>query len=224
VTVQRDGKRPLTIVVLTAEQSQQLSVVQLAGQRRLLLSADQAYVDGNALQMRSVGDSKFRFAIYPALTTAPKATTTAAAWSTASRTSASAPCQRWRQRGGDASASRPRSRQRWHLPGLRSIASCQRKSQHHANARSTGSRTYRHRRHRESGDPAAAGKLQAAGAWQINVPREQLKASTTPCCKSTSSATSAACIPAPACWTTGTTAATNGRSACASKPPCWTSH
>jgi hypothetical protein len=97
--------------------------VQLAG--RLLLSADQAYVDGNALQMRSVGDSKFRFAIYPALTTAPKATTTAAAWSTASRTSASAPCQRWRQRGDD----RPqpsRSRQRRHLPGLRSIASCQR--------------------------------------------------------------------------------------------------
>jgi len=91
VTVQRDGKRPLTVVVLTPEQSQQLSVMQLAGQRRLLLSADQAYADGNALQMRSVGDSKFRFAIYPALNAAPKATTTAAAWTTAtSRAAASA--------------------------------------------------------------------------------------------------------------------------------------
>ena len=91
VTVQRDGKRPLTIVVLTPEQSQQLSVVQLAGQRRLLLSADQTYVDGNALQMRSVGDSKFRFAVYPALSAAPKATTTAAAWAgAASRASAAA--------------------------------------------------------------------------------------------------------------------------------------
>lgn len=83
VTVQRAGKRPLTIVVLTAEQSQQLSVVQLAGQRRLLLSAEQAYVDGNALQLRSVGDSTFRFAVYPALSNAPKATTTGAAWSSA---------------------------------------------------------------------------------------------------------------------------------------------
>jgi hypothetical protein len=83
VTVQRAGKRPLTIVVLTAEQSQQLSVVQLAGQRRLLLSAEQAYVDGNALQLRSVGDSTFRFAIYPALSSAPKATTTGAAWTAA---------------------------------------------------------------------------------------------------------------------------------------------
>ncbi|EEF22152.1 conserved hypothetical protein, partial [Ricinus communis] len=62
VTVQRQGKRPLTIIVLTPEQSQQLSVVQLGGQQRLLLSAEQAYADGNALQLRSVGDSKFRFA------------------------------------------------------------------------------------------------------------------------------------------------------------------
>ncbi|NVM75271.1 hypothetical protein FHW83_001051 [Duganella sp. SG902] len=35
VTVRRDGKRQLTIVVLTPEQSQQLSVVQLAGQRHI---------------------------------------------------------------------------------------------------------------------------------------------------------------------------------------------
>ncbi|MYM30442.1 glycoside hydrolase family 35 [Duganella sp. CY15W] len=86
VTVQRDGKRPLTIVVLTPEQSQQLSVVELAGQRRLLLTAQQAYADGKALQMRATGDNTFRFAIYPALAAAPKATTTGAAWTAAPRT------------------------------------------------------------------------------------------------------------------------------------------
>ncbi len=65
--VQRDGKRPLTIVVLTPEQSQQLSVVQWAGQRRLLLSAQQSYVADGALQLRSAGSNKFRFAVYPPL-------------------------------------------------------------------------------------------------------------------------------------------------------------
>jgi beta-galactosidase len=76
LTVQRDGKRPLTIVVLTPEQSQQLSVVQWAGQRRLLLSAQQSYVAGSALQLRSAGSSKFRFAVYPPLASQPKAGTT----------------------------------------------------------------------------------------------------------------------------------------------------
>ena len=73
LTVQRDGKRPLTIVVLTPEQSQQLSVAQWAGQRRLILSAQQSYVADGALQLRSAGDSKFRFEVYPALGHLPKA-------------------------------------------------------------------------------------------------------------------------------------------------------
>jgi hypothetical protein len=78
LTVQREGKRPLTIVVLTPEQSQQLSVVQWAGQRRLLLSAQQSYVAGNALQLRSAGNSKFRFAVYPPLASLPKAASASA--------------------------------------------------------------------------------------------------------------------------------------------------
>ncbi|MQA21040.1 beta-galactosidase [Rugamonas rivuli] len=75
VTVQRAGKRPLTIVVLTAEQSQQLSVAELGGQRRLILSGQQTYVADGALQMRSAGSSKFRFAVYPPMSGQPKAST-----------------------------------------------------------------------------------------------------------------------------------------------------
>jgi beta-galactosidase len=71
VTVQRPGARPLTIVVLTPEQAQQLSVVQLAGQRRLVLSAQQTYVADGALQLRSVGNNEFRFAVYPPLPKQP---------------------------------------------------------------------------------------------------------------------------------------------------------
>jgi hypothetical protein len=72
-TVQRAGKRPLTIVVLTAEQSQQLSMANLAGQRRLVLSAQQSWGADGALQLRSTGSSKFRFAVYPPLSAPPKA-------------------------------------------------------------------------------------------------------------------------------------------------------
>jgi len=71
LTVQRHGARPLTIVVLTPEQAQQLSVVQLAGQRRLLLSAQQNYVADGALQLRSVGSNQFRFGVYPPLPKPP---------------------------------------------------------------------------------------------------------------------------------------------------------
>jgi hypothetical protein len=163
VTVQRDGKRPLTIVVLTAEQSQQLSVVQLAGQRRLLLSADQAYVDGNALQMRSVGDSKFRFAIYPALNTAPKATTTAAAWTaSAPATTASVAL---RAVGNDGI-----------FQSFEAVL-----PSHDIKASITQTRAAQEAAPIAIGGNAKAAiqplpeNFKAAAAWQINVPREQLK-------------------------------------------------
>ncbi len=76
VTVQRAGKRPLTVVVLTPEQSQQLSVANLAGQRRLILSAQQTWAADGALQMRSTGSGKFRLAVYPPLSAHPKASDT----------------------------------------------------------------------------------------------------------------------------------------------------
>ncbi|MFA9217131.1 MAG: beta-galactosidase [Sphingomonadaceae bacterium] len=72
LTLRRDGQRPLTIVVLTPEQAQQLSVVQWAGQRRMVLSAQQNYVADGALELRSVGSNQFRFAVYPALGRLPQ--------------------------------------------------------------------------------------------------------------------------------------------------------
>ena len=185
VTVQRDGKRPLTIVVLTAEQSQQLSVVQLAGQRRLLLSADQAYVDGNALQMRSVGDSKFRFAIYPALTIAPKATTTAAAWTTASRAAgadaahAAVPSNAGANAAGDGPAATVPVR----AAGSDGIFQVFEASLPARDIKASVTQT----RAAQEAAPIVIGgtakaaiqplpeNFKAAGAWQINVPREQLK-------------------------------------------------
>lgn len=163
VTVQRDGKRPLTIVVLTPEQSQQLSVVQLAGQQRLLLSADQAYTDDNALQLRSVGDSTFRFAVYPALATAPKGTTKSAAWAAGATTPAATVPVRAAGNDGIFQAFEAT------LPSrdLKASVTQTREAQEAAPIAIGG------------GAKAAIQPLpesfKAAGAWQISVPREQLK-------------------------------------------------
>ncbi|MRW83164.1 glycoside hydrolase family 35 [Pseudoduganella sp. FT26W] len=170
VSVQRDGKRPLTIVVLTPEQSQQLSVVQLAGQRRLLLSADQAYADGNALQLRSVGDSKFRFAVYPALSSAPKATTTGAAWAAkpvkgVAAADATAATVALRAAGND---------------GIFQVFEATLPA-HEVKATVTQTRSAQEAAPIVIGGTAKAAiqplpeSFKAAGAWQINVPREQLK-------------------------------------------------
>ncbi|MRW92254.1 glycoside hydrolase family 35 [Duganella sp. FT80W] len=188
ISVQRSGKRPLTIVVLTAEQAQQLSVVQLAGQSRLLLSADQAYVDGNALQLRSVGDSKFRFAVYPALSGAPKATSTGAEWSTASAGST-------RNRTGGASSTRP-SNDGAFAAGDSAAATVALRAAGNDGIFQTFEATLPSRelqatitqtRNAQEASPVVIGgtakaaiqplpeNFKAAAAWQINVPREQLK-------------------------------------------------
>jgi hypothetical protein len=180
VTVQRDGKRPLTIVVLTAEQSQQLSVVQLAGQQRLLLSADQAYVDGNALQLRSVGDSKFRFAIYPALANAPKATTTGAAWNAKPAAKAAAAPS---NAGAYAAVDAPTATVALRAAGNDGIFQTFEATlpAHEIKATVTQTRNAQEAAPVVIGGSAKAAiqpapeNFKAAGAWQINVPREQLK-------------------------------------------------
>jgi hypothetical protein len=179
ITVQREGKRPLTIVVLTPEQAQQLSVVQLAGQRRLLLSADQAYVDGKVLQLRSVGDSKFRFAVYPALGNTPKASSTGAAWSTRPGAKAStAPSNAGAYAAGDAQATTVALRAAGNdgifqafeatLPAreLKASITQTRAAQEAAPIVIGGGA--------KSAIQPLPENFKAAGAWQINVPREQL--------------------------------------------------
>lgn len=73
VTIQRAQKPPVTLLVLTPQQAEGMTVEQFAGQRRLVLSAQQAWFDGGALRLRSDGNAAFRFAVYPALPKAPKA-------------------------------------------------------------------------------------------------------------------------------------------------------
>jgi hypothetical protein len=182
ITLQRAGKRPLTIVVLTAEQSQQLSVVQLAGQSRLLLSADQVYADGNALQMRSVGDSTFRFAIYPALDSAPKASTTAAAW-TASAHPARAASARPSNDGALAAADAGSATVALRAAGNDGIFQSFEATlpAHELKATLTQTRSAQEAAPIVIGGTARAAiqplpeNFKAAGAWQIDVPREQLK-------------------------------------------------
>ncbi|NHZ82862.1 glycoside hydrolase family 35 [Massilia sp. CCM 8695] len=73
VTIRRDGKPPVTLLVLTPEQSEQLAIGQLAGQRRLVIGAQQTWFADGGLRMRSDGNPAFRFAVYPALARMPKA-------------------------------------------------------------------------------------------------------------------------------------------------------
>ena len=183
VTVQRDGKRPLTIVVLTPEQSQQLSVVQLAGQRRLLLSADQAYVDGNALQMRSVGDSKFRFAVYPALQSTPKATSTGAAWNAKPAAKPGALLALPSNAGAYAATDAQAATVALRAAGNDGIFQAFEATlpSHALTATVTQIRNPQEAAPIVIGGGAKSAiqplpeSFKAAGAWQINVPREQLK-------------------------------------------------
>ncbi|HEX7641932.1 MAG TPA: beta-galactosidase [Burkholderiaceae bacterium] len=67
LSIARAGKPKLTLLVLNAEQAQQLSIGEAGGQRRLLLSAQQAYFAAGHIEAGSPGNHHFHFAVYPAL-------------------------------------------------------------------------------------------------------------------------------------------------------------
>ncbi len=71
LTIQRPNARPVRIVILSAEQAQHLTVQQWGGKRRLLLSTQQATVDGGQLQLRSIGTNAFSVGVFPAFTKNP---------------------------------------------------------------------------------------------------------------------------------------------------------
>jgi beta-galactosidase len=73
VTIERATGGPVRIMVLTAEQSERLTIDTVAGQRRLLLSEQQSVVAGGELQLRSVGKSAFRVGLFPAVDKLPSA-------------------------------------------------------------------------------------------------------------------------------------------------------
>ena len=62
----RDG-RAVSVLLLAPEQLAQLSVLELAGQRRLVFSEQQAWVAGGKLQLRGVGPQPLRADVFPAL-------------------------------------------------------------------------------------------------------------------------------------------------------------
>jgi beta-galactosidase len=67
LTIRRPGARQVRIVVLSAAQAEQVSIEQVAGQRRLLMSAQQVVATGKALELRSAGQPHFRLGVFPAL-------------------------------------------------------------------------------------------------------------------------------------------------------------
>lgn len=73
LTIRRAGARPVHLLVLPADQSRRLSIGEIAGQRRLVLSGQQTWFDGGKLHLRSVGEAAMRFAVYPGLARTPKA-------------------------------------------------------------------------------------------------------------------------------------------------------
>ncbi|GJI95972.1 hypothetical protein RugamoR57_26900 [Duganella caerulea] len=186
LTVQREGKRPLTIVVLTAEQSQQLSVAELGGQRRLILSGQQTYVADGALQMRSTGSNKFRFAVYPALSGQPTASTASPAWAAPGGKGANAALAAAPGSKGASAAARTETAagQRVTLRAAGNDGIFQSFEAElpvrDLKASITPTRAAQEAAPIVIGGTAKAAvqplpeNFKAAGAWQINVPREQL--------------------------------------------------
>jgi hypothetical protein len=73
IMIRRPQARPVSIMVLSGQQSQQLTVEQLAGKRRLVLSEHQVFVKDGELHLRSAGKHTFSFGVYPALARTPAA-------------------------------------------------------------------------------------------------------------------------------------------------------
>jgi hypothetical protein len=71
ITIRRPNAGPVRIVVLSAAQAQQVTVADLAGQRRLLLSDQQVLVGDGEVQLRAVGKADFHVGVFPALARKP---------------------------------------------------------------------------------------------------------------------------------------------------------
>lgn len=59
--------RPVNVLLLSPEEVQQLNVLDIAGQRRLVFSAQQAWVADGKLQLRGLATEPLRAAVFPAL-------------------------------------------------------------------------------------------------------------------------------------------------------------
>lgn len=67
LTIGQSEGRPVSVLLLSAEEVQQLNVLELAGQRRLVFSAQQAWVADGRLQLRGLATAPLQAAVFPAL-------------------------------------------------------------------------------------------------------------------------------------------------------------
>jgi hypothetical protein len=67
VVIRRPGARTVRLIVLSAEQAGRVTVAELAGQRRILMTEQQLVVADGDIELRSVGKADFRLAVYPPL-------------------------------------------------------------------------------------------------------------------------------------------------------------
>jgi hypothetical protein len=70
-TLRKPQGRAVTVLVLSPEQAGRLAIGDFAGQRRLVLSAQQPYFADGKLELRSAGQPDFRLAVFPALGATP---------------------------------------------------------------------------------------------------------------------------------------------------------
>ncbi|MDM4765275.1 beta-galactosidase [Pelomonas sp. SE-A7] len=73
LTINKPGQRPVIVLVLSAAQGRSLVLGEFAGRKRLLLSEQQLWTGNGGLELRSTGEPRLRFAIYPALAAKPRA-------------------------------------------------------------------------------------------------------------------------------------------------------
>jgi hypothetical protein len=73
VVIRRPGTRPVRLIVLSAEQAGRVTVAEVSGKRRILMSEQQVVVADGELELRSAGKPDFRVAVYPPLAKAPSA-------------------------------------------------------------------------------------------------------------------------------------------------------
>ncbi len=72
LTLGKSGGRPVSVLLLSQEEASQLQILDIAGQRRLVFSEQQAWVADGKLQLRGLSTQALHAAVFPALTK-PKA-------------------------------------------------------------------------------------------------------------------------------------------------------
>jgi beta-galactosidase len=70
LTINQPKVRPVTMLILSPQQTQHLAIGMLAGQRRVLISEAQDYFADAGVELHSVGTNKFHVAVSPSLSVA----------------------------------------------------------------------------------------------------------------------------------------------------------